>query len=94
MHNNRPTTREHRFLLKIILNYPNIDISMAIGGVSQPLYIRGLPPGVGMIITDVQFNIPNFGSWTPSLQNIPGGYNIGKKTTVSPPPAQPPTNHL
>ena len=62
---------------------------MAIGGVSQLLYIRGLPPGVGMLITDVQFNIPNFGSWTPSLQNIPGGYNIGKKTTVS----YPTSNH-
>ena len=58
-------------------------ITMAIGGISQPLYIRGLPPGVNMLITDVQFNLPPSSSWAPSLQNIPGGHVIGKKTTVS-----------
>ena len=57
---------------------------MGIGTVTQVLYIRTLPPGVTMKITNAELKYPHDGDWWPTLAG--GGKLLTKNST----PAQKP----
>ncbi|KAF5334131.1 hypothetical protein D9758_018619 [Tetrapyrgos nigripes] len=53
---------------------------MAPGAVAQDIYIRGVPPGVKMFITDVTFKIPG-DDWWPLLSGLTKSFSISRNTT-------------
>jgi hypothetical protein len=52
---------------------------MVYGGIGQRLNVKRLPEGIKMARTGYKFNIPDSGSWWPSIDST-----YSKNATVSP----------